>query len=204
MSESQCRIVAAFDFDGTLFRGDSFITFAKFACGTKGFIKAVLKSSPSLLLCKLGLMPSSKAKQRLFSALYRGLSYERFRQLGEQFSAVINTRLREDTYSAFLSHIESGHAVYIISASLKEWIEPWALKQGAKGVIATEPQVDCNGMMTGHFASGNCRDDEKPIRLLAIEPDRSSYVLHAYGDSPKADGPLLALADYAHLVKDRP
>ena len=81
--------VAFFDFDGTITKHDTFIKFAKFSLGKKSFYSAIVKNSLHLAMWKLGLLSNSKAKQRLFSTLYKGKEYEWFKASGIKFKEII-------------------------------------------------------------------------------------------------------------------
>lgn len=74
--------VAVFDFDGTLIRKDSFLEFIKFAFGKRAFLTGFFLNSPYLVAFKLKLYPNWKAKERVFSYFFRGMSYEQFCRLG--------------------------------------------------------------------------------------------------------------------------
>lgn len=67
--------VAVFDFDGTLIRKDSFLEFIKFAFGERAFLTGFFLNSPYLVAFKLKLYPNWKAKERVFSYFFRGMSY---------------------------------------------------------------------------------------------------------------------------------
>ena len=97
-------------------------------------------------------------------------------------------------------HIDHGDTVYVISASLPEWVEPWCRQLGVNAVLVTEIEVNDQGRITGRFKTKNCFGQEKVDRLLKVEPERDTYVLHAYGDS-RGDLELLAFADQATHVK---
>lgn len=187
------RTIAAFDFDGTLVKGDTFIRFAIFARGLKRFLSALLRSSPRLVLWKMGLGSNSQAKETLFGHLFRGMTVEEFNELGRRFTSVPEPR--QELLSGLQQHLKQGHTVYIVSASIRNWVEPWARANGVTRVLATEAEVDERGRLTGHFSTPNCYGTEKVARLSAAEPRRNEYTLYAYGDSA-GDDALLAYADF--------
>ncbi len=191
------RVVAVFDFDGTLIKGDSFIMFARFAVGWRHFVKALIKSAPWLVLWKAGLLSNAKAKQRLFSALYKGMTRPAFERLGESFSAQLESVEIGSTVKALGEHISNGDTVYIVTASPAEWVRPWAVHHGvsAGNILATPVGFSAEkGSITGRFAGNNCYGPEKVRRLLAKEPDRRNYTLIAYGDS-RGDREMAQFAD---------
>ena len=62
----------------------------------------------------------------------------------------------EATIQRLREHVERGDTVYVISASLPEWVEPWCKNLGVNTVLATEVEVDEDGRLTGRFKTKNC------------------------------------------------
>ena len=193
------KTIAAFDFDGTLTLRDSFPDFIRYATGTPRFVAGFLLFSPLLVLMKLGLYSGSKTKELVFSHFFKGWDYKRFQALGQGYASAVENMRNEPIINRMNEHIAGGDTVYVISASIREWVEPWCLQQGAHAVIATEAEVDASGRLTGRFKTPNCNGQEKVRRLLQVEPRRDSYNLHAYGNS-SGDKPLLAFADKGTMV----
>lgn len=194
--------VCAFDFDGTLTRHDTFGTFGRHAVGGKAYRRAILRSLPHIIAWKLGLLSGSAAKENLFGHLYRGMPHTQFAALGESFADTLDRDLHSDTMEILdLAHAD-GAITVIVSASLGDWIRPWASRHGFDRVLATEAEVDADGRLTGRFATANCHGDEKVARLRQAYPDRKSYRLSAYGDS-SGDDALLAYADDPHRLHRR-
>lgn len=194
------RTVAAFDFDGTLTAKDSFKEFVKFSCGSKRLYLGILLNLHKIIAYKLGIYSNEKAKQSLFSFYFRGMPYSTFADYGNQFASQIDSMLKHRQHEQLKKHIGNGNETYIVSASIREWIEPWGIREGVSAVIATEVETDSNGCLTGRFSSQNCHGQEKVNRLLEIEPVRGSYCLYAYGDS-SGDKQLLAFSDFPSMVK---
>lgn len=187
------RIVAVFDFDGTLTTKDTLLEFIKFACGKSKFFLGFLFYSPILVLMKLHLYPNWKAKEKIFSYYFKGMSYEKFQELGKSFASVIDGIRRDSVIETLKKHIGEGNDVYVISASIEEWVRPWCEKYKVKAVIGTKIEVDLKGQITGKFLSKNCYGQEKVNRLLEEEPLRDEYYLYAYGDS-RGDREMLDFA----------
>ena len=189
------RHVTVFDFDGTLTTKDTLFEFIRFAKGTWSLCWGVLCCLPVLLACLLHLCPNGKAKQRFFSHFFQGMSYQQFCQLGSDFAAHIDTFQRQSVLSELEDCIAANHDVYVITASIEEWVRPWCERHGVTHVLGTQVEQE-GGLLTGRFSSPNCYGQEKVRRLLAAEPARDSYVLCVFGDS-RGDEPLLAMADKA-------
>lgn len=197
MSDKQ---IAVFDFDGTLTKRDSFISFARFATGTPKFILSLMLSGIDILKWKTGMTDSSAAKEKLFGRLFRGMHIDEFRQFGERFADYIDKNKRPETADALREFIRKGIPVIILTASVPAWIEPWAHRIGVSSVIGTEVETDGEGFLTGRFRSPNCRGEEKVRRLAEAFPDLDSYEIWAYGDS-SGDDALLALSDHPRRVR---
>lgn len=197
----QPRNITVFDFDGTLTTRDTLLLFIRFCVGTRRFICGVLLFLPLIVLMKLKLYDNSRCKEHVFSWFFRGMSHADFARYGQSFAARVRSVARPSTTKALAQHRAQGDTLYIISASIEEWVAPYCRSLGVDHILATQAEVDADGMLTGRFASPNCYGAEKVRRLLAVEPDRDSYHLTAYGDS-SGDLEMFALADKAVRVKN--
>ncbi len=191
---------AFFDFDGTITRHDTFVSFGRFARGDARFIMGLLLASPWLVLWKTGFISNARAKEKLFGFLFKGMDGKRFSSFAEAFADKIDGDLRADTMDAIRHHQARSHRVAIVSASVGTWIEPWAKRHGIGCVIATEAEVDGKGRLTGRFATPNCHGAEKVRRIKAVFGILENVETYAYGDS-KGDDAMLRFAKYSHKIK---
>ena len=191
--------IALFDFDGTLTRSDSFITFARHAVRPAKLLGGVLATLPHILLWKLGIISGGRAKEALFGRLYGGMSHSEWCAKCRDFVPIIASGLRSDMLETLHRHQAAGHRTIIVTASPADWVKPWAESEGIEMVIGTEIAVDGSAHLTGRFATPNCHGSEKVTRLLAAIPDIRSHETWAYGDSP-SDAPLLAASTHPHMV----
>ena len=193
------KTVAVFDFDGTITTKDTLLEFIKYSCGTISFYIGFLLYSPLLVLMKWHLYPNWKSKQKIFSWFFKGMSYSKFKQLGEDFKKEIENNIRQSIVNKVREHVAEGTLVYVVSASIDEWVRPFCKTLGVKDVLCTEIEVDKNGIITGRFLNNNCYGQEKVNRLLQVEPERDAYFLYAYGDS-RGDKEMLGFADKGTLT----
>lgn len=193
------RPVAFFDFDGTITRHDTFVAFGKYALGKGKFYRKALMASPYILLWKLGLISNSEAKQKFFELMFKGMSKSMFEELCMAFKAVIDTDIRTDMMQKMLWHKAAGHEVVIVSASIGDWICPWALDNGIGKVIATEVETDGEGFLTGRFITPNCYGAEKVRRIREEFGDLASVETYGYSDSD-SDKPMLEFVTYPFKV----
>ncbi len=194
------RKIAVFDFDGTLTCKDTFLEFIRFSCGSWKFYKGFLLYSPLLFLMKLHLYPNWKAKEIVFSYFFKGWKYTEFVELSNEFAYKVEKIKRDAVVAKLKEHIKNGDTVYVISASVEEWVRPWCENYRVNGVIGTKIEVDQKGLVVGKFQTKNCYGREKINRLLEVEPSREKYSLYVYGDS-RGDKEILEFADKGFYIK---
>lgn len=187
------RKVAVFDFDGTLTTRDTLLEFIKFTHGDGALFIGLSIFAPVLLLMKLHLFPNWKAKQMVFSWFYEDMEYSKFVDYGESFANLVE-KIRKETTITHLKRLkDDGADIYVVSASIDDWVRPFCNRLGVKGVLGTKVEVK-DGRLTGRFLTKNCYGQEKVNRLLEIEPNRNEYYLYAFGDS-RGDKEMLEFAD---------
>ena len=191
MGEKQKIVI--FDFDGTLTTNDTLIAFIRYACGNAAFVWGFLLHAHLLVLMKLSLYPNWKAKQKVFSYFFKGMTIEAFNSLCQSFAADNRELLRPKGIQLIAQAKEEGADVLIVSASIDNWVQPFFPHVR---VLGTQIEVN-DGCLTGRFLTKNCYGQEKVNRILTLYPDRNTYHLTAYGDS-RGDKELLAFADEAH------
>ena len=192
------KVVAAFDFDGTLTRRDTLLPFLARGLGWPRFLAVLLRSAPWLLAYALRLLPNDVAKQKLFLNAFKG------RTLGEMaawtsrwLAHVLPGQLQPWTMERLAWHQQQGHCCVLVSASPDIYLTAVAEKLGFDGLICTEMAVEA-GRLTGWMQTPNCYGEQKVIRLnnwLAqrFGVESADLTLHAYGDTP-GDWPMLQMA----------
>jgi HAD superfamily hydrolase (TIGR01490 family) len=188
------RIIVAFDFDGTITSRDTFLEFIKFTKGKKLFYVGFLLYSPLLVAYKMKLYPNWKVKEKIFGYFFKGISISEFSRLGESFMERITKIVRPKALETIKGYQQQKVAIYVISASIYNWVAPWCRSVGIESVLGTEIETDNQGLLTGRFLTKNCYGEEKVNRLIEKEPDRKTYLLYAYGDS-RGDKELIEFAD---------
>jgi HAD superfamily hydrolase (TIGR01490 family) len=196
------RVVAAFDFDGTLTRRDTLLPFLVDVAGPTVVAQALARDAPQLAAMAFGRYDRDVAKANLVARVLAGRAYGDVVSRGRKYATrVINGRLRSASVARLRWHVEQGHEVVIVSASLDAYLHEIAQRLGVATVLCTTLEVDGGGTITGRLTGGNCRGPEKVARLrahLGEEP----VTLWAYGDS-EGDEELLAMADHPVRVTRR-
>ena len=192
------QTIAIFDFDGTITTKDTLFDFIVFSKSRFKLYTGLIYLSPILILYKLSVIKNEKAKEILFSFFFKNNDYYQFKELGKKYITRIEAIIHQDSRVELEKYKENKTKIVIVSASIKEWIEPWATKNGIQ-VISTNIEVE-NNKITGRFSSRNCYGIEKVNRLKKVFPNREDYYLIAYGDS-NGDNELLKYADTAIRYK---
>ena len=193
--------IYCFDFDGTLTTSDTLLEFIKYAKGRGRFLMVFLMYSPLLVLMKLHLYPNWKAKQQIFAHLFAGMRIEKFDALCRGFAEESQHLLRPKGITLMHEALVTGAQVFIVSASIDNWVRPFFDIRNLKGVQVLGTQIEVeDGKLTGNFKSNNCYGKEKVHRIAeALKSfERSEYEIEAFGDS-RGDKEMLAFADKGHF-----
>jgi phosphatidylglycerophosphatase C len=133
--------------------------------------------------------------------VFAGRAIAEVNNAGRIFCDQVIRWLREDTLDRLREHQANGDDVVLVSASYGAYLRPLGERLHVTGVIGTELVVDEAGCCTGALDGGNCRGDQKVVRLHAWLAEhrggRDKVELWAYGDSA---GDLAMLGDADHAV----
>ena len=155
-------VLAVFDFDGTVTTKDTLLEFIKFVRGPVSFYAGFLRYAPQLLAYKSGIYPNWKVKQQIFSHFFKGMRLEDFNRLSEEFFQKEGKSLvRQSARIAIWEQLQKCNRVFIVSASIYNWIKPFASDLGIRDILSTEIEVDGEGCLTGFFSNKNCYGQER-------------------------------------------
>jgi len=193
------RNLFIYDFDGTLTNIDTFVGIIRYYKGFWGMLKVMLLHSPYIFLMKLKLYSNEKTKEKIFAQIFSGMSIYDFNKICEEYADLYYQKIIRDKA---IQHINSTHDTkndlsIIISASIENWVKPFAKKLNIDTVLATKIEVDSNGNLTGRFSSKNCIGKEKVNRLKLTFNNLKEYNIIAFGDS-SGDKELLEFANTAY------
>lgn len=186
--------IAVFDFDGTIIRSDSLPDFLIRTFGRCAFLLRLPLIAGMKLAALSGLLSAHQAKERVIGSFVKGMKEDDFLAACQAYASRIPELVYPAADKEIQMHREAGHELVIISASVPDWIRPWALAAGIRTVEGTELEIRA-GRLTGRFLTPNCKGEEKVRRFRSLFPD-PGHTLYAYGDSP-SDKPLLSIADHS-------
>ncbi|MDN6859154.1 HAD-IB family phosphatase [Pseudomonas sp. CAN2814] len=189
-------VLSVFDFDGTLTRHDSFLPFLWFAFGTFGCLRRL----PKLLLPALRYLfrqiGRDELKARLIAVFLTGVEARWLSSRAEAYCRFIWRYLMRPTgLRGVAAERWSGAEVTLCSASPALMLKPFAERLGV-GLIGTELEIH-DGRLTGRLLGGNCRSENKVLRLEAKYGSLARYRLRAWGDT-SGDHALLRAAHDPH------
>jgi HAD superfamily hydrolase (TIGR01490 family) len=186
--------LALFDFDGTITSKDSLLEFIKYTSGKFGFLLVMAMFSPIIFYYVLIKKDGEIAKRKVLSFLFKGKSKEELEQLGKSFAQeVIPSILLPAAIEEIEVHKKRRDRVVVISASLENWLKPWADSMKLE-LICTEMEYK-DGKFSGRFATPNCNGQEKVNRIKSYLDLKQYKPVFAYGNSA-GDKPMLAMADH--------
>jgi phosphatidylglycerophosphatase C len=193
------KVLAVFDFDGTLTTKDTFLELIKFNKGDFSFWWGFIKMSPVILLHLLKIIPNWRAKEYVLTHFFKGESQHDFQTKCDNFAINSIPRiLRKEALLKLEIHEKNGHDIVVISASAENWLSKWCKDRNIR-IIATRLEVE-NGNLTGKLIGKNCYGPEKLIRLKEeIKLDQYEEI-HVYGDS-RGDKDILGIATHPYYRK---
>ncbi len=192
--------VAAFDFDGTLLRGDCLLLFHRLLKGRARVVMDWIRLLPALLAWKSGYRSTAWFKQHYLRTIIAGSNDQRrWQVLEDELPKLLLQRLHPEAVSRLRWHSQQAHRLVIVSASPRDLIRAVARELQAE-LIATETSSLDSGPPDSRLqlSSANCKGAEKVRRLEAwLGQPLVEVELHAYGDS-KGDRELLQAATHPH------
>ena len=190
-SASRRSVLAVFDFDGTLTRGDTLLPFLHHVLGTRDFALRLPLIALVIVAMALRLVSRDRAKELVLRLCIAGMAREALEDLGRSFAAEkLPARVRARGLERLSWHRSRDHRCVLASASLALYVEPWAFAAGFHDVVSTALDYDASGRATGRLAGGNCRGAEKLRRLEALHGELRGRAVYGYGDSAD-DQPFL-------------
>lgn len=179
------REVNVYDFDNTIFKGDSTVRFLMFLIGKHpplaryGFVWLY-----AAVRYKLGIMDKTEMKQRIYSIF---ASVPDVEKLVAEFWMKNSGRIKDFYYDR-----HRGDDI-VISASPEFLLKGICAELGIGLLIASRVDPE-----TGRYIGKNCHGQEKVTRLRELEPEIE--IGEFFSDS-HSDDPLAELAREAFLVK---
>ena len=188
--------LAVFDFDGTMIRGDSIVSYLLFA-RKKGLLSLPYLVRAGLFgaFSQAGIVSRQRAKSAALS-FRKTLSEAQKTALDQAFAKTLLKQIRPEALSAMKDHRRRGDLVVLLSASTDHY-----MRYVAQG-LPVDRLICSTTDETGRVLR-NVRGEEKVMalrELLSGLPEETDLSLSTgYGDSA-SDLPLLRLLGRPYLV----
>lgn len=174
-----------YDFDGTIYNGDSGADFLKYSFKRKPFIVSwsLIKGSFKYLKYKRGKIEFKEVKETLFSFVSHINNFDKFIKKFVK-------KHKKNIKKFYLDQRRKDD--FIITASLDFYVKPLCHSVGIKRVVATKYDVE-----KGKIIGNNCKGLEKERIVTKMFNKKFS---NFYTDS-KNDIPLIKYAENTYIVK---
>ena len=182
-------LIDVYDFDGTIYDGDSTVDFVRFALRRH---PRVILGLPRVALEAIRLAAGRSSLTRFKSVLFHEMS-RRF-SLEDEARAFWQSEGTRRKLGAWFQTTPRDVPIVIASASPEFELRYAAGLLGVEMLIGTRCDP-ATGLLTGP----NCKGEEK---LRRIEEAVGPYTIRAmYTDSVKSDGPLLRVAQEGYILR---
>lgn len=187
--------LALFDFDGTLTTHDSLKEFLKLASGSwvTFFWLYYIRCVFFLIRMKFKKVDSQFLKEKRLKLVLGKKTTEEIDTLSRVFTENrIPQILRIKGREKIDWHINQGHYVIIVSASIDLCLSMWCTQLGID--LITNELVREESSITGRFMSKDCNGSEKLARIKKKIDLQDYAYIYAYGDTV-GDLDMLSIAD---------
>jgi HAD superfamily hydrolase (TIGR01490 family) len=186
-------VLAIFDVDHTLIRGDSLIWFGRFILKKRWpRIRDLPDVMNSLFRYFLGFSDSGRVKSAYLRMLCGGMQRSHIKSIVKEFTyEVLLPNVFAEAKNRIRWHQTKQQQVILLSASPVIYLEELASALNVNGLIGTH-LICQDGVLTGDLAGKNCKGVEKLERLIAAYKSRDIDWKGSYGYSDSAsDIPVL-------------
>jgi phosphatidylglycerophosphatase C len=186
------RVLALFDFDGTITTREMLPDFVRYAVPKWRLRIGGLLLAPWVLAYRAGMVSGTTIRAAISWVGFRGLPVEDYEAKGMAFARdVLPQVLRPDVMQRIAEHRASGDTVVVVSGAYDVYLKHWCATHGLDLIASTMEVRD--GRVTGRYLGAQNVLAEK-ARRVRDRYDLAAYrEIHAHGDTPE-DEHLLALA----------
>lgn len=191
-----------FDFDGTLFTGDTMVSFLWGLAQRSGwhFVPGLLYVAFAAPWWALGVKRRA-ALSGLLWVLTAGRSSARrdalLREGSDEIVASGRHRPRVEVIDQLTARHAAGEEIWIVTGSCREWVQTLLERHGVPHHRIVDSELDVRG--GGLTLRSRCVGREKRRRVQALTALRPVRWCAAYGDQP-SDRYVMGLAEEQHWV----
>ncbi len=174
----------AFDFDGTITTRDTFALFLRYWAGTPLWILKIIRLLPIFALYGLRIIDRNRVKAHVVRVFFKNADEAELKSKAEKFAKeIIPGLIRPKALERLQERSKNPeYSVYIVSASIDDYLIPWAKQHNISNILATNLQK-INGRLTGEISGINCWGHGKMVKIAEKMADKPYILLESYGDS---------------------
>lgn len=195
-TKERMQPVAIFDFDGTITRKSTTVSFLKFIYGPVFYAKFAGKLH-ALILYYCKLMDIDQLNKLIADSFFKNVEREFLFHSGEQFSEkMIPSLIRAGVFQRIKWHKEQGHYCILATSAYNLYIDYWASAHNFDNCVSTRIAFNEHDKATGLLDGKSCYGEEKLRRVLELigtEP----RTIYSYGDS-EGDKAILNYATHPY------
>lgn len=200
IASSTIPAVAIFDLDGTLTRGDTFVSFLLYVLRKKPMRLSRCFGLPhKIAMSMLGRMPNDDLKAAFISAILKGVTSDEINTHATKFAEkCVQDMIKPAALARINWHRARKHRLILASASVDLYVPLIANLLGFDETVCT--RVDwLEGRLTGSLSGPNLRGTAKLDAVRETLGKEQKSEIFAYSDS-HWDLPLLTFADHGVAV----
>ncbi len=157
---------ALFDFDGTICKGDSIVSFLKYSLKHKQMtLKDLAKGLWGYTLYVFKRISSTQAKERGMAFLKGKTQKEVEAFCQKWYDEKLSKKIFEKAKEEIKTHQKNHIKVLVVTASPDLYLNPFKEDYGIIDIIGTRIDVDEKGICTGRISGENVRGLEKNLRI---------------------------------------
>lgn len=189
------RVVAAFDFDGTVSEKEAVVTFCSLVIGKPRLALTYFRNAHHGFAAFRDRRKRDDFKALLAAAVFTNRSVAEVEDIAARFAETHMSTIRPSMIERIEWHRNQGHEVVFASASFEPYLHPIARQLKVDTVLGTRLVVD-GDRYTGQLDGRNIRAQAKAD---AVKGHAGDAELWAYGNSSD-DYPMFEIADHAFYI----
>lgn len=188
------RILALFDFDGTITTREMLPDFVRFAVPKWRLRIGGALLTPLVLAYRAGMVSGTTIRTAISWVGFRGMPLADYEAKGVAFARdALPGVLRPDVMARIASHKANGDTVVVVSGAYDVYLKHWCAAHGLDLIASTLEVRD--GRLTGRYLGAQNVLAEKARRVRERYGLAAYREVHAHGDTAE-DEHLLALAQH--------
>ena len=190
------KIIAIFDFDGTITHKSTTLSFLRYVLGYKYYLKLIILT-PVLLLYIFKIFNIDQLNYYLCRICLKKYHQKELLEKSNLFvHAKLNKFVKAGALKKIREHKSKGHFCILATSAYDVYIKEWGKVHNFDEIVCTKLEFDSHGYATGKICGKSCNGKEKLTQILRVIGNEE-VVTHAYGDSV-GDKEMLAFANYPY------